>query len=492
MALRLSLGAGRGRLVRQLLTESVVFAVVAGVVAVGLAFFATRLLGSLALPIDGPWDVRAELDSTVLLFTGTVSLAAGVLFGMAPALQATRPDTMAAVKGEMRSPGRSRMSSTLVVVQVALSLVLLVGSGLFLRSLQGATRIDPGFDRPEQILTAAFDPTLQGYDGEEGWALVDGMIAEIREMPGVAEGGVVSLLPLSLNTSDWAVGIPGYEFAPGERRSIHYAHATEGYLEAMGVQVVEGRTFQRSDDARGEPVIVINQVFAERFWPGESALGKIVEADGERRVIGVVETGKYTSLGEDPLPYMYLAARQSRLGQMTVVARTPGDPAHVMPRIREVVRSVAPTLPLYDVRTMEDHMGVVLLPARLGGSALALFGILGLTLAAVGIYGVMAYSVSQRRREVGIRVALGARRSDVVGMVLRQGLGLAILGTLVGLAGAVLLGRVVEGFLYGVSALDPVAFTVVPVVLLGVAALAVYIPARRAAACDPLVALRSE
>lgn len=492
MALRLSLGAGRGRLVRQLLTESILFALVAGVAAVGLALLATRVLGSVTLPIDGPWDIRTELDGTVLLFTGAVSLAAGVVFGMASALQATRPDTMAAVKGEMDGPGRSRMSSVLVVVQVALSLVLLVGSGLFLRSLQGATRIDPGFDSPEHLLTAAFDPTLQDFEAQEGWPLVDRMMQEIRALPGVEAAGVVSRLPLGLNTADRGVEIPGYEFAEDERRSIHYAHATEGYLEALGATMVEGRTLRRSDDAESEPVIVVNQVFADRYWPGESAVGKTVVTEGERRVVGVVETGKYTSLGEDPMPYMYLPARQGGLGQMTLVARTPAGPAPVTPRIREIVRRVAPTLPLYDVRSMEAHMGVALLPARLGGTALALFGILGMALAAVGIYGVMAYSVAQRRREVGIRVALGARRTDVVTMVLRQGLRLALAGTLVGLVGAALLGRLVQGLLYDVSGLDPVAFTVIPAVLLAVATLAVYLPARRAAGGDPVEALRAE
>jgi len=492
MALRLSLGAGRGRVVRQLLTESLLFALVAAVAAVAMAAVATRALGAVQMPIDGPWDMTVDVDGTVLLFTGVISIAAGVLFGMAPALQATRPETMSTVKGGGGGVGRSRMSSALVVAQVALSLMLLVGSGLFLRSLQGASQIDPGFDEPRNLVTAALDPSLQGYEDEEVWVLLDRLVADLRALPGVSEAGMVSWLPLGLNNSDRGIEIPGYTFAEDERRSINYTQATEGYFEAMGVDFLEGRGFARSDDADGKPVIVVNRVFAERYWPGESALGKVVQTAGDREVVGVVEDGKYGSLGEAPTPFMFLPSRQVGPSQATLVARTRSNPGEVLGQLRGLVRSVDPNLPLFDVRTMEDHMGIALLPARIGGSVLGLFGILGMLLAAVGIYGVMAYSVSQRRRELGIRVALGARRNDVIRMVVGQGIRLSVLGTILGLASAALLGRLVEGLLYNVSGLDPVAFTVVPALLIGVAALAVYLPARRAAGGDPLEALRSE
>ena len=492
IALRLSLGAGRARVVRQLLTESVLFALVSAVAAVAMAVAATRALGAIRLPMDGPWSITVDVDGTVLLFTGAISIAAGILFGMAPALQATRPGTMGAIKSDAAGVGRSRMSSALVVAQVALSLMLLVGSGLFLRSLQGAARIDPGFDEPRNLVTAALDPTLQGYEGEEAWALLDRLADEVRALPGVTEAGLVSWLPLGLNTSDRGIGIPGYTFAEDERRSIYYSQATEGYFEAMGMELVEGRGFVRSDDAGAGPVLVVNRVFAERYWPGESAVGKIVETAGEREVVGVVEDGKYTSLGESPTPFMFFPARQRGLGPITLVARARTDPGGALADIRGLVRSVDPDLPLFDVRTMEDHMGIALLPARLGGSVLGLFGLLGLLLAAVGIYGVMAYTVAQRRRELGIRGALGARRDDGVRMVLGQGLRLAVLGAVLGLAAAAFLGRLVAGLLYGVSALDPVAFVVVPAVLLGVATLAVYVPARGAARSDPAAVLRAE
>lgn len=494
IGIRMSLGAGRGRIVQQLLTESILFAVIAGLAGVALADVAVGLLSSFRPPIDGPWSFDVEMDSTVLWFTGAVSLAAGFVFGMAPALQAARSDTVAAVKGESTGrEGRSRMSSGLVVVQVALSLLLLTSSGLFLRSLQSATQIDPGFDSPSSLAMAAVDPRLQGYDEAGARAFWDRLLDEVTRMPAVASAGLTFVPPLGLSSSDRGVEVPGYDFAPGERSSIEYTYVSEGYIEAMGIDLLQGRTFRRSDDDDAPRVMIVNQRFADRFWPDESPLGKTVRAAREEwRVVGVVETGKYRSLGEDPTEYMYLPYRQIFRSDLTLVARTEGDPQAVMGRIRTLVRSIDPDLPVYDVRTMEDHMGIALLPARLGGMVLGIFGLLGLALAAVGIYGVMAYSVAQRRRELGIRVAMGANRRAVLRLVLGEGLRLALVGTVIGLAGALLAARLVQGLLYDVSAIDPVAFTVVPITLVAVAALAVYVPARRAASVDPIRALKAE
>jgi predicted permease len=289
------------------------------------------------------------------------------------------------------------------------------------------------------------------------------------------------------------VEIPGYEFSEGEPQSINYGRVSEGYLEAMGIGILEGRTFARMDDASGPPVIIINKRFADRFWPGQSAIGKVVRTGGkDRQVVGVVETGKVRSLGEAPTEVMYLPQRELFTTSVSVVARATSDPQAVLRGIREIVRSADPDMPVFDVRTMEEHMGFALLPARLGGSVLGLFGLLGLVLAAVGIYGVMAYSVAQRTREIGIRVALGSDRADVVGLVLREGMRLAGIGLAIGLLGAAASARLVGGLLYGVRPLDPVAFSVVPLTLVAVAALAVYFPARRAAAVDPVRALKTE
>jgi predicted permease len=287
------------------------------------------------------------------------------------------------------------------------------------------------------------------------------------------------------------VEIPGYEFAEGERKSLHYCFVTEGFLETMGIDLLEGRTFTRQDNADGAPVIVVNRRFADRFWPNESALGKIVHTAGEdREVIGVVATGKYRSLGEEPTEFMYLPARELYQSGLTLLVRTPSNPQAVLQGVRETVRRLDPNLPLFDVRTMEDHMGIALLPSRLGGSVLGIFGLLGLTLAAVGIYGVMAYSVVQRQRELGIRVALGADRPRVIQLVLREGLTLAFIGIVLGLAGAAGAAQLVKGMIYNVRAIDPVAFGTVPLLLVLVAATAVYLPARRAARIEPMRVLK--
>jgi len=494
IGIRLSIGASRGRIVRQMLTESLVFSALGGAAGLGLAFLTLKLLSGVRPPMDGPWDFGLTMDNAALAFTLVISVAAGFLFGMAPALQAANPNTVAAVKGEADGKaGRSRTSSALVILQMALSVLLLISSGLFLRSLQGATEIDPGFSQPSNLLTASVDPGLQGYDEGRSREFLDRFMEEVAALPGVTAVGMTNQLPLGLGGSDRGVGIPGYEFTEGELRSIMYHQVTEGYLEAMGIRLLEGRTFTRQDDGSGNPVIIVNRRFAERFWPGESALGKVVNTAGQdRTVIGVTETGKYRSLGEPPSEFMYLPQREIFSSGMTLVARTAGDPGNLLQGVRSIVRSMDPNLPLFDVQTMEDYMGIALMPAALGGTVLGIFGLLGLTLAAVGIYGVMAYSVSRRRRELGIRVALGADRPRVLKLVLAEGLRLTVVGMAVGLLGAAGAAQLVKGMLYNVSALDPVAFVGVPLILVGVAALAVFIPAFRAARVPPMTALKTD
>lgn len=493
MGIRMSLGAGRGRIVQQILTESLMFSFVAGLAGLAIAKVSVGLLSAFRPPIDGPWSVDVEMDTTVLLFTAAVSLAAGFAFGMAPALQAAKTDTVASVKGTGGRVGRSRMSSGLVVAQIALSLILLTSAGLFLRSLQAATRIDPGFDDPTNLAMASVDPRLQGYDEPQTRDFWDRVLVDVGRLPDVASAALTSTPPLGLSSSDRSVAIPGYEFAENERSSLHFAYVSEGYVETMGIDLVEGRTFAAADDADAPPVMVVNRRFADRFWPGESGVGKTVETAGESwTVVGVVETGKYGSLSEDPTEYMYLPHRQRFRSDLTLVVRARTDAQGVMQSIRETVRRMDPDMPVYDVRTMEDHMGIALLPARLGGTVLGIFGLLGLVLAAVGIYGVMAYSVSQRKRELGIRVAMGADRRSVLRLVLGEGMKLAVIGTVIGIAAALGAARLVQGLLYDVSAVDPVAFTLVPATLVAVAILAVYIPARRAASMDPMGALKAE
>ncbi len=492
MGIRLSLGAGRGRILQQLFTESLAFSVLSGLAGVGLAYLVTRILSGIKLPIDAPFSLTIDVDVSVLLFTLGVSVLAGVFFGLAPALQAARSDLVSAVRGESaRRGGGSRLSGALVVCQMALSLILLVSSGLFLRALEAATVIDPGMDEPGNLVMASMDPGLQGYPKAQTRQFYDRLRGDLLSLPEVRALGFTSDVPLGFDNSDRGVEIPGYVFSEGERKSLQYSVVTEGYLEALGVDLLEGRTFSRQDDETGAPVIIVNRRFAERFWPDGSALGRIVQTAGkQRQVVGVVETGKYRSLGEEPTEFMYLPERELFRSELTLVVRTLENPESVLRAVRETVRRIDPNLPLFDVRTMEDHMGIALLPARLGGSVLGMFGVLGLALAAVGIYGVMAYSVAQRQRELGIRVALGADRSRVVQLVLREGLKLAGIGIVLGLAGAAAAAQLVKGMLYDVRAIDPVAFGTIPLLLLLVAAAAVYLPARRAARVEPMRVLK--
>jgi predicted permease len=495
IGVRASLGAGRWRILQQLLTESLVLSIFAGLVALGLARLAASLIGQVRIPSLGPYgNLGVEIDGRVLLFTLGVSIVGGLVFGVVPACRAARPNIVDAVKGaSSERNGPSRFADALVVAQMALSVLLLVGSGLFLRNLQGAMSMDPGFEEPNRVVVASMDPSLQGYDAGRAREFFDRLMEETTALPTVLSAGWTTSLPLSLDHINAYVMVPGYEYAKGESRYVEFALITEGYLETMGVSLAEGRFFSRRDDEGAARVIIVNTTFADRYWPGESPIGRTVFTNGEsRRVIGVVETGKYSNLGESPTEYVYLPHRESMTYGMTFVARTSADPLDALGQIQEIVRRLDSNMPLYDVQTMAGHMGQALLPARLNVYVLGAFAVLGLFLAAVGIYGVLAHSVALRTREIGIRVAVGADKTAIEKLVLGEGLRLALLGTSLGLAGAAAASRFVKSLLYGVDALDPVAFGAVPLVLLAVAAIAVWLPARRAASVEPVTALKTE
>ena len=494
IAIRLSLGATRSQVVTQLLTESVLFAVIAGGMGILLAYGAIRVANSLTLPLDFQVDFGLTLDRTVLGFTAAVSLLTGVVFGLAPALQASRPEMVSALKGEvsLEPGGRNRLMRTLVVAQTALSILLLISSGLFLRGLRTATLVDKGFDEAN-LLLASVDPGLQGYDRERTEVFYRELNMGLQSLPGVEAVGFGRQVPLSLSNSDRGVDIPGYEPAADENMSIRYNIITPGYFTAMGIPVLDGRAFREDDNRDGMPVLIVNQHFAERFWPGQSAIGRTVRTAGQdRQVVGVVPTGKYFSLGEEPQDFMYLTQAQVWSYPMTVHLRTRGNPDSFAPLVLQEVERLDPSMPVADLRTMASQLGVSLFPARLGGVALGIFGLLGMVLAAVGVYGVMAYSVSQRTREIGIRVALGADREDVIGMVVRKGMTMVAIGTGVGLVASLGASRLMAGLIYGVSTADPVTFVAVPGTLCLVALIATLLPARRAASVHPMAALRSQ
>jgi macrolide transport system ATP-binding/permease protein len=488
MAIRLSLGARRGRIVRQLLTESIVFALIAGAAGLLVALGAMRIANGVHLPTDFPVAFDFRLDRPVLLFTFAVAIGTGLLFGLAPAIQASKPELVSAVKGEASPKGeaRSRLSRTLVVVQIAMSILLLVSAGLFLRSLGRATALDKGF-RSDHLLLATVYPALQGYDPAHTDAFYNDLLRRVRALPGVRNAALGEIVPLGFDNQQNSVSVPGYQPAPNELMSLDFNIVGQDYFETMGIPVLQGRGFTDQDNADGRPVMVINEHMAHRFWPGQDAIGKIVHASGaDREVVGVVANGKYRSLGEPQLDYMYFPEAQVYSPVMSLHVRTDGDPSTFVSRIRTAVREIDPAIPVFDVQTMNTHLGLALMPARMAGVILGIFGALALFLAAIGIYGVMAYSVTRRAREIGIRMALGADRGQVVKMVISQGGRLIAIGTAIGLAGGFVVGHFVQGLLYGVPAADAITFVGVPVLLVGIALLATYVPARRAAAIDPM------
>jgi macrolide transport system ATP-binding/permease protein len=493
MAVRLSLGASRAQLIRQLLTESILLALVAGVVALVLASVVIGVLNGVRLPFEFPISLDLQLSTPVLAFTFALSLVTGLVFGLLPALQATAPSLVPALKGESLPRGsRSRVSRMLVVAQMALSLVLLIAAGLFVRSLATALEIEKGFD-DSNLLIATVDPGLQGYDRPRAEAFYATLGDRLRAHPAVHAVGFAEMVPLGIGNQQRGVAIPGYVPAANENMSFDYNIVTPGYFEAMRIPTLRGRVFSDRDDASAQRVLVINQRFAERFWPGEDPIGRTVIVTGqEHTVVGLVPTGRYHTLGEAPLPFYYLPQAQWWNWQMTVHVRTAGDPAQLASTLRDEVRALDADLPLADMRTMTESLGIALLPARLAGTVLAAFGLLGLLLAAIGIYGVMAYSVAQRTREIGIRMAVGAAATQVIGAVLRQGLTLVAVGTALGLAGGWGAWRLVRSMLHGATGPDVTTFVGVPLLLIAVAALAIWFPARRAARVDPVVALRME
>ena len=493
MAIRLALGARRGALVRQLLVESLVFSLVAGGVGLLVAVWAIGLANGISLPMDIDFAPDLRLSPAVLGFALGTTVVTGVLFGLVPAIQATRPSLIPALKGEAPAgEGRSRVARGLVVAQMALSIVLLVCAGLFLGNLRSATALDKGFDAAN-LLMVDLEPGLQGYARGRIDQFYRELESRLTALPGVRAVGVSASVPLGLNTSDRGIEVPGYVPAKNEGMSIYYASVRPGYFAAMGIPLVRGRDFGPQDDTTGAPVIVVNERFATKYWPGQEAVGKVVRTAGtEHTVIGVVPTGKYVRLGEDPESFMWFPQAQQWQGSMTVVVRTAADPSAFVPTLRGVLADMDANLPLSNLRTVDQHLSFSLLPARVTGIALGVFGLLGLLLASVGMYGVMAYSVAQRTREIGIRMAIGAAAADVVRLVMRQGMTLVGIGLVLGLAGAAGVAKLVASVLYGGQGFDPVTFTVVPLVLLGVAALATFAPARRAALVDPAITLKAD
>jgi len=495
IGVRLALGASRTRLVWQLLMEGATLSLTAGALGLALATSVTRVLSAIHLPTRIPISIDVGLDGRVLAFSVLVTVMTGILFGLAPALESSKLDLLALLKGaEAAGPGSSSLRNTLVAAQVALSMVLLIGGGLFLRSLGNAQQVDLGFD-PEGIVTTSVDPGLQGYSAAQSRQFWPRLLDRLAGLPGTQSVSLASTVPFEINITTRTVAPEGYQPPPGGGwPAVDAATVDVGYFRTMRIPILEGREFNERDTASAPPVVVVNDVLARRFWPpGGSAVGKHVRVGPQTfEVAGVARRGKYLTLGEAPKPYVYFALRQGDSRAMTILLRGAGDPASLLLEVRETVRGIDDTLSLYNVTTMSRYVGVALGPARSGAAVLNGVGLTALLLMALGLYGTMAYTVSRRTYEIGVRRALGAQDGDVVALVLRQGIGLVLAGSAVGVMLGFGASSLLRSLLYGVQPADPPVFVLAPVVLLAVCVVASWVPARRAVRINAALALRHE
>jgi predicted permease len=504
IAVRLAVGASRWRLIRQLLTESLLLALTGGAGGLMLALWLMDLLTAYAPPGDeGRLALDARLDLRVLGFTLLLSLLTSLLFGLAPALNASKPDLVPMLKNEAGAggarPRRFGLKNMLVVAQVALSLVVLVSAGLCLKSVRNLNAVDTGFDTTK-VLVMSFDLGMGGYDEARGRAFYSQLTERVAALPSVESLSLASVVPLGKGGMiHFIKGLEGYQPEPGERLIILFNTVSEDYFKTMGIPLVAGRNFGPQDTKTSPKVAIINEAMAQKYWPDSNPVGKHIDLGGRRdqppevmEVIGVVRNSKYRMVTETIEPSYYTPMQQGFTTRMALHVRTAGDPNALIAMVRSEVQALDANLPVFNVRTLAEQKSQALYAERMAATLLTAFGGLALALAALGIYGVMAYTVSRRTREIGIRMALGARAVNVLSLILRQGMALVIIGIALGLGGAFAATRLLASFLYGVSATDPWTFTLIALLLMLVAWLACYIPARRATKVDPMEALRYE
>jgi predicted permease len=501
VAVRLALGASRRRLICQLLEESVLLSAAGGLAGLGLAVWMDRtLIGFLPLGVT-PLTVSSTPDGRVLAFTFAVAVLTGLVFGLAPALQATRPELARTLKdqaGSVVGGTAVGLRKSLVVAQVALSLLLLIGAGLFIQSLRNLRDLNPGF-HTENLLTFAMDPTLNGYKPERSLQFYRELTERMNALPGVKSAALAVVQILDGNEWDQTVTVEGYTTKQGESVGPHMQFISPRFFDTMGIPVLLGRDFTVQDDQGAPKVAVVNEKFARRYFGGANAIGRHVGLGGnpgtktDIEIVGVVKDTKYESL-RDEIPHeLYLPYRQVPfVVGMTAYLRTEAGPENMFSLLRRTVREVDLNVPVYRMRTLEQQLDKSLMSERLLATLSAIFGCLATLLAAVGLYGVMAYMVARRTREIGIRMALGSSGGSVVWLVMREVLLLAVVGLAIGLPSAWALTRLVETQLFGVQPADPLTMTVAALGIASVAALAGYFPARRAAGIDPMRALRWE
>jgi predicted permease len=499
MGIRLALGVGRWRLVRQLLTESLVLAVAGGIVGVLIAVWGKDVALALIPNVGFPIGVDLSVDARVLGVAVGITAATGIAFGLAPALQASKVALVPALKdgaagGSMR---QSRPQSSLVVAQVSLSLVSLVCAGLFVRGLQRARTVDTGIRQPERVLLADVNTFAAGYSDSAGRVLVDRMLERVRALPGVRTAAVATQLPLGFGGyANISLEIDGYTFRPDEDKNALISWASAQYFETAGVPIVRGRGITEDDRPGATPAVVVNETFANRFWPGKDPIGKRIRYGGStgewRLVVGVSRDVKGSRLDAPAPPTFYRPIQQAYSSTFSLHVRSDGDPRMLEQALRRTFQELDPNLALSNMRTMAEHMGAATFVQRIGAWLLSSFGGLALVLAAVGLYGVLSFSVTQRTREIGVRVALGASRRNVLGLVVGRAMRLTAIGLGVGLLLAAGVGQLLRSQIFGVSPLDPMTFVAVTALLAAVAFLAAWVPARRAARVDPIIALQAE
>jgi predicted permease len=497
IAIRLAVGASRVRLVRQLLTEGVLLSLAGGVLGLLLAAWINNLVGAIKLPMDIALVFDLKLDWRVMLFALGLSILTGVAFSLLPALQSCNPALVPSLKDDATMSGfrRSRLRNALVITQVSLSLVLLVCAGLIVRSLKAAQQMRPGFD-PENAVALSFDVGLQGYEETKGRAFHRQVLERARSLPGVRSAALTSNVPLSLNYNYSSIYLEGQAETSTSKLPVAIPiSVSPGFFETMRIPF-RGRDFAENEDQKESRVVLVNETFARKFFPKQDSIGKRINFSGPKdplwEIIGVCGDGKYNSLGEAPMPAVFRPQFRDYDTLCTLVVRTNGDPRAIIPALRSEIQKMDATLPIYDVKTLTEHMDIPLFPARMAANVLGSFGVLALVLAAIGIYGVMSYVVAGRTREIGLRMALGAQFRHVHQLILRQGMMLATIGLVLGLGIVFVLARFLKSMLYGISPSDPLTFTTITILLAGVALLACLIPAQRATRVDPMVALRDE
>jgi putative ABC transport system permease protein len=491
MAVRTALGASIGRLVRQLLTEILLLFGLGALAGIGIAFLATTALERVPIPSEITIAPVLTPDARVFAFALAISLATGLVVGTASARRATRMDIAKQLRegGAATSRRRSLLGDSLVVGQLAASLVLLVGVALFLRALEQASRIDPGFDATH-VAAVTLDPAAWGYDEATARAFFRDLRDRLEHVPGVATTAYVTILPLTLRSN---VDEMQVDPSTDSKVPLHYLQVDGGYFATLRIPLVTGRGIARTDDEHAPRVVVVNETFVRRFISSGSVLGRTIRYRGATvSIIGVVRDAKLESLDERVPPRVFFPIDQRWEGKRALLVRSAGDPRALTGSIQRAVRTLDVTAPRPAVVSLETAMSIGVMPQRIAASVTGALGMLGMILATIGLYGIVAYSTTRRAHEIGIRLALGARAADVLRMVLRDGMRLTLLGIGIGLVLAAAASRIVATLLYGVSSIDPVAYGSMSVLLVGVALFATWLPARRAAATDPMNVLRAE